>query len=78
VRLWDRRVNFAAGVEKPVDLLDKCDKGLLQKLARSLGAPKKINKEMAARLLYGSFRGQAMLDHVGELIDGLKMTRGES
>ncbi len=77
-RLWDRRVSIAAGVEKSLDLLDKCDKGLLFKLARSLGGPKKINKEAAARLLYGSFRGQAMLDHVKELIDGLKMTRGES
>ncbi len=78
VRLWDRRVDFPQGIDKPTDLLDKCDKGMLQKLARALGAPKKINKEVAARLLYGSFRGQAMLDHVGELIDGLKVTRGES
>jgi len=78
VRLWDRKVSVASGVEKSLDLLDKCDKGLLQKLARALGSPKKINKEAAARLLYGSFRGQAMLDHVSELIDGLKTTRGES
>lgn len=77
-RLWDRRVTFPTGIEKSIDLLDKCDKGLLQKLARSLGGPKKINKEAAARLLYGSFRGQAMLDHVSELIDGLKTTRGEA
>jgi uncharacterized LabA/DUF88 family protein len=77
-RLWDRRVSFAPAVEKSLDLLDKCDKGLLQKLARTLGTPKKINKEVAARLLYGSVRGQAMLDHVSELIDGLKMTRGEA
>lgn len=77
-RLWDRKVSVAAGVEKSLDLLDKCDKGLLFKLARSLGGPKKINKEAAARLLYGSFRGQAMLDHVSELIDGLKTTRGEA
>jgi len=77
-RLWDRRVDFPAGIERSLDLLDKCDKGLLQKLARALGSPKKINKEVAARLLYGSFRGQGMLDHVGELIDGLKMPRGES
>jgi hypothetical protein len=78
VRLWDRKVSVASGVEKSLDLLDKCDKGLLHKLARTLGSPKKINKEAAARLLYGSFRGQAMLDHVSELIDGLKTTRGES
>jgi uncharacterized LabA/DUF88 family protein len=77
-RLWDRKVKIAAGVEKSIDLLDKCDKGLLHKLARSLGSAKKINKEAAARLLYGSFRGQAMLDHVGELIDGLKNIRSES
>jgi uncharacterized LabA/DUF88 family protein len=77
-RLWDRKVRMAAGVEKSIDLLDKCDKGLLHKLARSLGSPKKINKEAAARLLYGSFRGQAMLDHVGELIDGLKSTRSDA
>lgn len=77
-RLWDRRVSIAAGVEKALDLLDKCDRGLLQKLARALGSPKKINKQAAARLLYGSLRGQAMLDHVSELIDGLKTTRGES
>ncbi|MBI5934631.1 MAG: NYN domain-containing protein [Chloroflexi bacterium] len=78
VRLWDRRVSIAAGVEKSLDLLDKCDKGLLHKLARSLGSPKKINKQAAARLLYGSVRGQGMLDHVSELIDGLKTTRGEA
>ena len=77
-RLWDRKVTMPAGVEKSLDLLDKCDKGLLHKLARSLGSPKKINKEAAARLLYGSFRGQAMLDHVGELIDGLKNIRSEA
>ena len=77
-RLWDRKVSVAAGIEKSLDLLDKCDKGLLFKLARALGAPKKINKEAAARLLYGSFRGQAMLDHVSELIDGLKNVRSES
>ena len=77
-RLWDRKVSIAAGMEKSLDLLDKCDKGLLQKLARTLGSPKKINKQAAARLLYGSFRGQAMLDHVGELIDGLKTARAES
>ena len=77
-RLWDRKVSVAEGVEKSIDLLDKCDKGLLHKLARSLGSPKKINKEAAARLLYGSFRGQAMLDHVGELIDGLKTTRSDA
>jgi uncharacterized LabA/DUF88 family protein len=78
VRLWDRRVSIAVGVEKSLDLLDKCDKGLLHKLARSLGSPKKINKQAAARLLYGFVRGQGMLDHVSELIDGLKTTRGEA
>ncbi len=71
-RLWDRKVAIVAGIERPYDLLERCDRGLLQKLARALGSPKKINKEVAARLLYGSVRGQAMLDHVKQLIDSIK------
>ncbi len=72
VRLWDRSVKLAEGISKRSDMLDKCDKGLLQKLAKTLGSLEKIDREVAARLLYGSFRGQKMLDHVNELIVGLK------
>ncbi len=72
VRLWDRPVKLAEGINKRSDMLDKCDKGLLQKLAKNLGSLDKIDREVAARLLYGSFRGQKMLDHVNDLIVALK------
>ncbi len=72
IRLWDRRVTFATDVSRATELLDKCDRGLLQKIAKAVGTPSKIDKEVAARLLYGSFRGQRMLDHVAQLIAGLK------
>lgn len=72
VRLWDRPVKLADGINKRSDMLDKCDRGLLQKLAKNLGSLEKIDREVAARLLYGSFRGQKMLDHVNDLIVALK------
>jgi uncharacterized LabA/DUF88 family protein len=72
VKLWDKRVTFAPEVSRATELLDRCDRGLLQKIGKSLGSPEKIDKEVAARLLYGSFRGQRMLDHVSQLIAGLK------
>lgn len=78
VRLWDRPVKLAEGINKRSDMLDKCDKGLLQKLAKNLGSLDKIDREVAARLLYGSFRGQKMLDHVNDLIVALKKEKEKS
>ena len=72
VRLWDKTVSLGPEITRATDLLDKCDKGLLQKLGKALGSTEKINKEVAARLLYGSFRGQRMLEHVAHLLHGLK------
>ncbi len=69
VRLWDRRVSLVEGIERDTDLLDQCDRGLLQRIGRRLGAVGNIDPEVAARLLYGSLKGQKMLDHVQHLID---------
>lgn len=72
MKLWDRRVTFAPEINRATELLDRCDRGILQKIGKAVGSPEKIDKEVAARLLYGSFRGQRMLDHVSQLIAGLK------
>lgn len=72
VRLWDKKVGMLPDVSRATDLLDKCDKGLLHRLSKALGSPEKLNKEVAARLLYGSFRGQRMLQHVTDLMHGVK------
>jgi hypothetical protein len=69
IKLWDRRVSFAPEVGRATDLLDKCDRGMLQKIAKHLGSPDKVDKEVAARLLYGSFRGERMLNHISQLLD---------
>lgn len=71
VKLWDRRVGFSPDVTRATELLDKCDRGILQKIARHLGTADKVNKEVAARVLYGSFRGERMLGHIGQLLDSL-------
>ncbi len=78
VRLWDRQVNLAEGINSANQLLDKCDQGLLQKIGRRLGDTSNINKEVAARLLYGSVTGQRMLDRVEQLIQALNQGQGET
>jgi hypothetical protein len=77
VRLWDRQVYLSEDVHSRADLLDKCDRGILQKIGRRLDSVGDIDREVAARLLYGNVKGQKMLDHIGQLIKDLKQG-GES
>jgi uncharacterized LabA/DUF88 family protein len=72
VRLWDRHVSLVSGINNADDLLDRCDRGLLKKIGSRLGSVDEIDREAAARLLYGSVRGQKMLDHVQDLIKDLR------
>lgn len=68
VKLWDRRVSFSTEITRATELLDKCDRGILQKITRHVGATEKVDKEVAARVLYGSFRGERMLGHIAQLL----------
>lgn len=72
VRLWDRKVSLANDVKSPAQLLNRCDRGLLQKIARKVGSVEGIDREVAARLLYGSVRGEKMLEHVNQMVDELR------
>jgi hypothetical protein len=72
VRLWDREITLADEVQSPAQLLHRCDRGLVQKIARKVGSLDDVDHEAAARLLYGSVRGQKMLDHVQQLVEELK------
>jgi uncharacterized LabA/DUF88 family protein len=78
VRLWDKQVHLTEEIHSAADLLDKCDRGLLERIGRRLGSVDDIDCEVAARLLYGSVRGQKMLDHVQHLIEGLMKARSEA
>lgn len=71
VRLWDREVSLVNDVKSPAQLLHRCDRGLLQKIARKVGSVDEIDREVAARLLYGSVRGEKMLEHVNQMVDEL-------
>jgi len=67
-RIFNRKLFFAADVQKAADLLDKCDRKILQLLVADLGAPDKLDVEVLARLLYGGARSRKVLDHVLELM----------
>lgn len=76
VRLWDRDVSLVNDVKSPAQLLHRCDRGLLQKIARKVGSVDEIDREVAARLLYGSVRGEKMLEHVNQMVDELNSSNG--
>jgi hypothetical protein len=59
---------FAADVQKASDLLDKCDRKILQLLISDLGSPDKLDLEVIARLLYGGVRTLKVLDHIADLM----------
>jgi len=67
-RILNRRLFFAADVQKASDLLDKCDRKILQLLVSDLGSPDKLDKEVLARLLYGGVRSRKVLDHITDLM----------
>ncbi len=67
-RILNRKMFFAADVQKASDLLEKCDRKLLQLLISDLGSPEKLDKEIAAHILYGGVRTPKTLDHIADLI----------
>jgi uncharacterized LabA/DUF88 family protein len=69
-RILNRKMFFSGDVQKASDLLDKCDRKLLQLLITDLGSPDKLDKEIAARFLYGGARSPKVLDHIADLIAG--------
>lgn len=67
-RILNRKMFFAADVQKAADLLDKCDRKILQLLISDLGSADKLDVEILARLLYGGVRSQKALTHISDLI----------
>jgi uncharacterized LabA/DUF88 family protein len=67
-RILNRKMDFAADVQRASDLLDKCDRRILQFLITDLGSPDKLDLEVLARLLYGNLHSSKVLNHIAELI----------
>jgi hypothetical protein len=69
-RIWNRKLFFAPDVRSPADLLDKCDRKILQLLVNALGSPDKIDKDVAAKILYGGAQNPKVIEHVQSLLTG--------
>jgi uncharacterized LabA/DUF88 family protein len=67
-RILDRKMSFNPEIRKAPDLLDMCDRRILQTLATALNGPDKVDREIAARLLYGNVRNPRMVEHVQDLL----------
>lgn len=68
-RIMDRTMMLPEDTKTPVDLLNKCDQKLLRLIAGDLGASEELDKEVAAKLLYGGVRNPKVLNHIQELLD---------
>jgi uncharacterized LabA/DUF88 family protein len=67
-RIWNRRMWLPEDVQSAADLLNRCDQKILHMLAGDLGAAEKLDKEIAAQILYGGVRNPKILDHIQELL----------
>lgn len=67
-RIWDRKMGLPEDVKTAEDLLNKCDQKILQMIVGELGASEKLDKEIAAQILYGGTRNPRVLDHIEELL----------
>jgi len=52
--------------------LEKCDRNLIKIIGYHLKSVDNIDREVVARLLYGSAEQEKMLEHVAQLIEKLK------
>ncbi len=68
IRIMDRPMYFPEDVRGASDLLSKCDAKILSMIASDLGASEELDKETAAKILYGSVRNPKVLDHIQELL----------
>lgn len=68
-RIMDRRMLISEDTKSPADLLNNCDQKLLQMIAGDLGASEALDKEIAAKILYGSVRNPKVFDHIQDLLD---------
>jgi uncharacterized LabA/DUF88 family protein len=68
-RIWNRKMWLPEDVNTAEELLNKCDQKLLQLLVSDLGASEKLDKEIAAQILYGGVRNPKVLDHIEELLN---------
>jgi uncharacterized LabA/DUF88 family protein len=68
-RIWNRKMWLPEDVNTAEELLNKCDQKLLQLIVSDLGASEKLDKEIAAQILYGGVRNPKVLDHIEELLN---------
>lgn len=67
-RIWNRKMWLPEDVTSASDLLNKCDQKILQMLVNDLGQSEKLDKQIAAQILYGGIRNPKVLDHIQDLI----------
>ena len=68
-RIMDRPMTLPEGTKSAADLLNKCDQKLIEMIVGDLGASEGLDKQVAAKILYGGVPNPRVLDHIQELLD---------
>lgn len=67
-RIMDRKMKFVPGIQRPMDLLEKCDRKILAILISDYGSAEHLNQETLAQLLYGGVRSPRVIEHITHLL----------
>jgi uncharacterized LabA/DUF88 family protein len=66
-RIMDRRMKFVPGIQRALDLLERCDRKVLHVLVSDYGTSD-LDKEALAHLLYGGIPSPRVFDHITRLL----------
>lgn len=67
-RIMDRKMKFVPGIQRALDLLEKCDRKILAVLVSDYGSSEHLDKETLGHLLYGGVRSLRVLEHLTRLL----------
>lgn len=67
-RIMDRRMKFVPGIQRALDLLERCDRKILHVLVSDYGTSDHLDKEALAHLLYGGIPSPRVFDHIARLL----------
>jgi uncharacterized LabA/DUF88 family protein len=67
-RIMDRKMKFVTGIQRAMDLLERCDRKIIHVLVSDYGAPENLDKEALAHLLYGGVPSPRVFEHITRLL----------
>lgn len=72
---WERPCRFQPHIQRPIDLLNNCDLGLLKRLQRGLPDETDLDPTIIAYILYGETEDPRIMERTQQMLDTLNAER---